>query len=264
MMTRRHAAQWLFILACLWAHWPAGAQVVIPESSVTPQTDAGARARMHTELASLYFQEGVPSVALEEAGIAINVDPSYALAYSVRALVYASLRDFNSADADFRKALSLAPGDPEISNNYGWYLCEQRNRPQEAMAHFLNAIRNPLYGTPDIAYTNAGSCAMKAGDLVSARDYLTTAVRTGRGGALSAQLQLAKLAYQEGNMQEARNRLGEIIQRANTLPPDALWLGVRIEHKLGNRAEETSLVAQLRRLYPNSLEYQEFLKGNYD
>jgi type IV pilus assembly protein PilF len=39
---------------------------------------------------------------------------------------------------------------------------------------------------------------------------------------------------------------------------------VRVEHKLGNDAEEKSLTAQLRRMYPSSMEYQEFLKGRYE
>jgi len=257
--------QGIAVLLCLLGSTNGWAQTIVPQSSLEVQTDARSRSRMHTELASLYFQEGVPAVALEEAGVAISIDASYPLAYSVRALVYASLRDFNSADADFTKALSLAPSDPEISNNYGWYLCQQKEQPQEAMPYFMEAIKNPLYGTPDIAYLNAGSCAMKSGDLVAARDYLVRVLSMGRNeSAPVAQLQLAKLAYTEGNTQEARNRLMEIMQRVNVLPPEALWLGIRIEHRLGNKAEENSLVSQLRRQYPNSPEYQEFLKGTYD
>jgi len=256
--------QGIAVLFCILGLTDGLAQTIVPQSSLDVQTDARSRARMHMELAALYFQEGVPSVALEEAGIAIDIDSSYPLAYSVRALVYASLRDFNSADADFKKALSLAPGDPEIGNNYGWYLCQQKELPQEAMPYFLNALKNPLYSTPDLAYLNAGTCIMKTGNLVAARDYLIKALSMGRDSAPVAQLQLARLAYTEGNTKEARNRLMEIMQRVNVLPPEVLWLGVRIEHRLGNKAEEASLVSQLRRLYPNSPEYQEFLKGNYD
>jgi type IV pilus assembly protein PilF len=132
------------------------------------------------------------------------------------------------------------------------------------MSHFLAAIKNPLYGTPDFAYLNAGVCAMKTGDLATARDYLTKTLLMGRESMPAAQLQLAKLAYTEGNNQEARNRLMEIMKLTHTLSSDALWLAIRIEHRLDNKAEEASLVSQLRRLYPNSPEYQEFLRGNYD
>ncbi len=254
-------------LALLAAGWTlsALAQVVVPESTHTNQvaTDARTRARLHTELGAMYFQDGNMAVALEEAKIAIESDSSYASAYSVRGLVNAALRDFTSAESDFKKAMSLAPGDPDINNNYGWYLCQQ-DRAREYVAYFLNAVKNPLYMTPERAYTNAGTCALKSGDLEGARTYLNHALRLSRDGGAMAHLQLAKVAYKEGSMIEARNRLLEVTKMITRLPPEALWLGVRVEHKLGNKAEEESMLAQLRRLYPTSPEYQEFLKGNYE
>jgi type IV pilus assembly protein PilF len=254
---------WILIVAPVA---PTQAQVVVPESSYNTSsavaTDARTRARLHTELGSAYFQDGNVAVALEEVAIAIKIDPSYASAYSVRALIYATLREFSSADADFKKALGLAPGDPDVNNNYGWYLCQQ-DRARESITYFLNAIKNPLYSTPDMAYANAGTCALKAGDLEGARNYLFQALRMNGDGAPMAQLQLAKLNYLEGNLAEARNRLLDVLQQTQP-SPEALWLGVRIERKLGNRTEEGSLAAQLRRLYPASSEYQEFLKGNYE
>ena len=49
-------------------------------------------------------------------------------------------------------------------------------------------------------------------------------------------------------------------------PPtaDALWLGLRLERKQGNRAAEAGYASQLRGRYPTSAEYQEFLKGNFE
>ena len=49
-------------------------------------------------------------------------------------------------------------------------------------------------------------------------------------------------------------------------PPsvDALWLGLRLERKLGNRVAEGGFASQLRGRYPASPEYQEFLKGNFE
>ena len=44
-------------------------------------------------------------------------------------------------------ALGLAAGDPEINNNYGWFLC-QNGREQLAINYFMAAAKNPLYATP--------------------------------------------------------------------------------------------------------------------
>ena len=45
--------------------------------------------------------------------------------------------------------------------------------------------------------------------------------------------------------------------------PEMLWLFLRIERRLGNRADERSLATQLRRKFPDSAEYQQLLKGSY-
>jgi type IV pilus assembly protein PilF len=250
-----------------WAIMPVSAQLVVPESTHSNETVSSARnqAQIHTELAAMYFQAGSMSVALEETNIAITADPRYASAYGVRALVHTLLREFDRADADFKKALSFAPNDPDINNNYGWFLC-QRDRGRESFPHFLIAIKNPLYVTPERAYINAGSCAIKTGDLEGARAYLLQALQTvkDRESLALAQMQLISLAYKEDNLTEARNRLQEVLQAGVTPPPDALWMGIRVEHKLGHLSEEKSLAAQLKRLYPTSAEYQEYLTGKYE
>lgn len=220
------------------------------------------RARIHTELGAMYFQNGHMSAALDELRIALNADSSYVQAYSVRGLVYARLKEYGKADDDFRRALDIAPGDPEVNNNYGWYLCDT-GKERQSIAYFLQALKNPLYETPDRAYTNAGTCAMKAGDLDGAQNYLLNALRLSRDGALTARLQLAKLFYLRGIYEEARVYLNEVLKMLDQPTAEVLWLGMRIERKLGNRSTEGAYAAQLRSRYPTSLEYQEFLKGNF-
>ena len=86
--------------------------------------DPRTRAKLHTELGSLYFQDGNMAVALDELKIAIAISPVYAPAYNVRGLVRLYLREMTLAEEDFKQALRLAENDPEINNNYGWFLCQ--------------------------------------------------------------------------------------------------------------------------------------------
>ena len=116
-------------------------------SAQTAATDQQARAKVHTELGSLYLLDGRSAIALEEARIALAADSNYAPAYNLLGLTHMGLNEMKQAEDNFRKALSLAPGDPEISNNYGWFLC-QTAREQEAIGYFMAAARNPLYTTP--------------------------------------------------------------------------------------------------------------------
>jgi type IV pilus assembly protein PilF len=74
---------------------------------------------------------------------------------------------------------------------------------------------------------------------------------------------LADVYYRRGNFDAARKHLIEVVGQIDP-GPETLWLLLRTERRLGNRADEQSLTAQLRRRFPDSAEYQELLKGNYE
>jgi len=223
--------------------------------------DVYTRAKLHTELGSMYFQNGNLIVALEELTIAISINPNYAQAYSTRGLVLYYIKELTSAEKDFQRALNLDDRDPEINNNYGWFLC-QTGKEKESIAYFQRAINNPLYQTPETAYLNVGACYIKLGDLVLAEEYVRKNLRFSRDNP-QALFQLARISYLRGNYDAAREHLKNMVRQTD---PDAetLWLSLRVEHRLGDRSAESSLIAQLRRKFPDSPEYQEFLKGNFE
>lgn len=230
--------------------------------------DGRSRAKAHTELAALYFQDGNMAVAMEELQVAIQADPSYAPAYNVRGLVNNYLRETAAAEADFQKALSLTPQDPEVNNNYGWFLCQQPGGTVNAIRHFMTALKNPLYATPDRAYLNAGSCALRGNDLDAAEDYLQKGLRVARDAGPQLRFQLAELHYRRSNLAGAQQLLGELMhppEISGQVPgPELLWLALRIERKLAHTEAAADLAASLRKHHPASREYQEFLKGNFE
>lgn len=233
------------------------------DRSTASNSDPRNRAKIHTELGAAYFQAGNPAVALDHLATALNADSSFHQAYSVRGLVYGSLKEYDKAESDFRNALSIAPNDPEVNNNYGWFLCDS-GKARQSIVYFLNALKSPLYETPEVAYTNAGSCALKSGDLDGAQHYLLQALKLARDGGLTARLQLAKLFYLRGNFEESSAYINDVLKQMASPTAEALWLAIRLERKLGNRQAEGSFAAQLRGRHPTSPEYQEFLKGNFE
>ena len=231
-----------------------------PLGMMRPKDDY-TRAKLHTELGSMYFQDGNSIVALEELSIAISIDSNYAPAYSIRAVVLHQLKEYESAEKDFKKALSLDEKDPEIANNYGWYLC-QRGRANESIPFFERAIRNPLYKTPEIAYLNAGGCYVKTGEFDLAEESVRKSLQFSPGDP-RAVFQLANINYLRGNNDAAKKYLSEVVR---VVDPNAeiLWLMIRVDRRLGDRTAEASHTAQLRRKFPESQEYRELLKGNYE
>ena len=223
--------------------------------------DARTRAKLHTELGALYLQANQLATALEELTIAIDIDPSYAKAYSTRGLAGFQAREIPFADQDFQRALRLDANDPEINNNYGWFLC-QIGREKEAISFFQKAIRNPLYETPDMAYLNAGTCYAKLGDFAAADNYVQHSLRIAPGNP-QALLQLANINYQRGHLELAKQQLAELLRKTEP-SAEALWLGVRIERRLGNRPAEARYGNQLRNRVPLSREAQELLRGNVE
>jgi type IV pilus assembly protein PilF len=221
-----------------------------------PQT----RAKVHTELGALYLLEGRLAVAQEEARIAVQSDPTYAPGYNLMALVHMQLNEPQLAEENFSAALRHAPGDPEVFNNYGWFLC-QAGRGKQAMEYFNAAAKNPLYPTPSKPNTNAGMCAIQLKDYKVAETYLATAMRLDGANTL-ALYWLAEAVFQQGRMQDARQWINQL-EKALELPAEATWLALRIERKLGNREAEARYTARLKRVFPTAPETIKMLQGDY-
>jgi len=220
------------------------------------------RSRIHTELAAGYLELGNLGVALEEAGEALKGNPDYAPAYGVYGLIYMQLRDDEKADASFRRALRIAPDDPDINNNYGFYLCA-RKREKEGIDRLLLAVKNPLYKTPDTAWANAGSCALQLGNTAAAEEYFKSALRV-NPGQTQALFNLANIEFNRGNTIEAKSYMAQLVRRVTNPNAQVLWLGLRIERKLGDRNGEASYGAQLRRSFPDSREALLLQAGRFD
>jgi type IV pilus assembly protein PilF len=227
----------------------------------TPAVDAAntKSARIHTELAGMYFERSQFAVALEELAIALRADPDYAPAYSVRGLVHMALREDDLAEDDFRKSLRIDKSDSDTQNNFGWYLC-QRGREKESIPHFMAAIKDPLYQTPQRAFLNAGLCSRKIGASREAEDYLQRAL-TAQPNMPQALYALADMRFSEGDVSGAKRYLSGLAQNRDTLTAEQLWLAFRIERKTGDRNEAASYALQLRKRFPDAPETQSLMRG---
>lgn len=232
-----------------------------PVSQQAAVGDAAKRAKAHADLGMQYLLDGKPSVALDQARSAIDADPSYSLGYNLLALVQMYLKDNSGAEQNFQKALSLAPGDPEISNNYGWFLCRSGHE-QQSIPYFVAASEAPLYSTPTKPLTNAGICSLSMRDDKAAEGFLTKALRVDPTNA-DAQFLLADICYRDGRLQEAQARL-EDVHRRREPSSQSTWLGLRIARKLGDREAESRYAGEMRRKFKGSYEYQLMAQGQFE
>lgn len=229
-----------------------------PTSSFGQQntTRTHASAKVHTELAAMYYERTQLGVSLEELGKALQAEPNYAPAYNVRGLVNMALHEDKQAEEDFQHSLQLDNSDSFAHNNYGWFLC-QRGKERDSIKYFMAALKNPLYATPEKSYVNAGVCSRKDGNVRDAEEFLQKALLL-KPSMPEALLALADMSFSSGDYAGAKSYFMRFSQthEPSSLTAENLWLAVRIERKQGDKNSEESYALQLRKRFPESREIQ--------
>jgi len=166
-------------------------------------------------------------------------------------VLYQQLDDPVEAENNFKKSLKLAPEDPSALNNYGQFLCKQ-DRQTEAEEHYLAAAGNPFNTTPELAYTNAGSCAHIHKQTGIAIKYFqkSLTVNPEMPVALS---QMAKISFDKGEYFTARDYMDRYLKLTRHTPK-TLWLAIRIERHFDDVDRLASYSLLLRNKYPDTVE----------
>lgn len=254
--------KWIAVAALLLAG--CAAQPMGGESGVANtqlDSESRQRARAFTDLAHAYFVRGQYKVALDELRKAITADNRFGPAYNVYGLIYMELAENKLAEENFRRAIDLDRSDSETRSNYGWFLCTQ-GRHDEGLDQFSTALRNPLYAQPEQAMANAGLCAERKGDLALAEANLIKSLKLQPDNPNTV-IKLAGLYFRQGKLADTQRLLA---RHAELAPPTAesLWLGVRLERKLGDRMQEAAYGLQLRKRFPGSEEERLLRAGQFE
>ena len=198
-----------------------------------------------------YMRQGDYEKALSKFNRAIDADDKYAVAYNMLGVLYQLLEEPEQAEDNFNKALKLEPEDPSALNNYGQFLCKQE-REAEAEEKFLAAAANPFYSTPELAYTNAGSCAYLHKNVERAEQYFQKSLQVNPQMPVALS-QMAEITFDKGQYTTARDYLERYLEVASHTPK-TLWLGIRIERQFNDLDRLASYTLLLRNKYPDTVE----------
>ncbi len=228
-----------------------GLSLALPGAAQDAQDPQAEAARINVRLAMEYMKQGQLMVARQKIEKALQQNSKDVTVQLGAGLLYERLLDTKRAERHFRQALRADASSPEAQNALGAFLCrnEEWERGEDM---FLSAARNPLYRTPEVAYTNAGVCARSAGKLERAERYLRQAITIGAQYP-EAFVQLAGVSHDRGNHLQARAFLQRYLTVAPATP-DVLLLGHQIETALGDRDAATGFGDRLRRDYPQSVQ----------
>lgn len=225
------------------------------------EPEARKRARIRTELASGYFEQGQTAVALDEIKQAVSADPTYAPAYNLRGLTYLRLGEADLARESFRRALSLAPKDADIAHNLAWLLCQQRQYA-EANALFNQVLTNRAYAGRAKSLMAQGVCLARAGDVTQAEGVLARSFEIDPANPVTS-YSLAQLLFKRGELSSAQFYLRRL-NSGSMANAETLWLGIKVEMKLGNQLGARQLGDQLKRRFPQAKELQAYERGAFD
>jgi len=208
----------------------------------------------NADLGIRYLQQGRLQLANDKLIKALEQNPNSARSNHYFAILQQRLEDNEKAGRYFSKAISIKPKDPEIRNNYGSFLCDT-GRPQAAINQFMVAVKDPLYRTPEFAYTNAGICLRKTNNHTQAETYFRLALKK-KASFPSALLEMAKL-YNDRKIYPKAHAFMLRYENVGKSSPEALQLCIVINQKMNDYAKSSRCKSTLLRLFPGSSEAQQ-------
>ena len=184
-----------------------------------------------------------------EARKALKADPRSANAYSLLGMIEEQRGHEPQAGADYAKAVALAPTSGALLNNYGAWLCGS-GQAAASLSLFDRALADSAYPTPAAAMANAGSCALRAGQMERARSNLTQALALDPANPVGLAA-MAESEYRAGRYLEAR----AFSERRLAVAPasvQVLQLASQIEQKLGDTAAAARYVQRIGTEFPQT------------
>ena len=211
---------------------------------------------VNTDLGWGYIEQGDYKTAYEKLEKALDFNPKSSSAHNAFAMLNQILKNNDKATEHYEKATSLDPMNSEAANNYGIFLC-RNNEEAKSEKYFLRAIKNPLYRTPEYAYTNAALCLLRIKQRDKAISYLSKALAA-KSNFPTALVAMARIRFEDQNFKQAKIYLDQyhLVARPSA---KSLWLTIRTELALGSNYDVDELAAQLRKDFPHSDEYQSWL-----
>lgn len=229
--------------------------------TASDEPEARTRARIRLQLAVGYFEQDKTTIALDELKLALAADPTYGDAYNLRGLVYMRLKDLPLAESSFRRALALKPGDADTLHNLGWLMCQQ-DRHAESMQAFGQALADPAYLGRAKTLMTRGLCQMRAGKPAEAEESLLQSFQLDAGNPIT-EYNLALLMFQRGDLQRARFYVRRL-NNSEWANAESLWLGIKIERRLGNQDAVEQLAVPLRKRFAQSREAGLYERGAFN
>lgn len=210
---------------------------------------------INVQLGIGYLQQNNLEVANQKLSRALIQNPKSAVAHNAFAILQERLQEYDKAEKHYRKGAELDITNSQANNNFGAFLCK-RGRQAESEKYFLIALKQPLYKTPEFAYTNAGVCLMQIEQYEKAENYFKKALAA-RSNFSSALINMSDLTYKQKRYSQSLVYLKRY-NLVKNVTARSLSLEAHNHMELDNELEASKKIAVLKEKYPESKEYLEW------
>ncbi len=219
-----------------------------------------ARTDVRIRWAKQHIQLGEYEEAKRPLTQALEISPRSPDVLNLLAFVFQQQGETALAEQYFKEALAADPTFAPGQNNYGIFLMIQK-RYQEACAHLNTAAKNPLYEGRPQALENLAGCYLLSGESALAEATYRQVLRL-NPDSVTANIELASLAYERGDSGEAWSRFSRFSELVNLRRTEhtakSLWLGVQLARDGRDPGMAATYALLLKNLYPDSPEYMRY------
>ena len=135
-------------------------------------------------------------------------------------------------------------------------------RYDEGMKMFAAALADPAYAQVPKTYLEQGNCLLAQGNKALAENSFQKSFELDASNAVTA-YHLAALLF-ERNENVRAQFYARRINNSEQASAESLWLGIKIERRVGNTEAAEQLAAQLRKRFSQSTQAMALERGSFD
>lgn len=183
--------------------------------------------------------------------------PELVQVYTAFAHYYEVVGENKLTEESYQKALSIKSDDADTLNNYGVFLCRQK-QVDKAEKQFLKAIAVPSYILVAKSYENLASCYLQVDNFDKAEHYLEKSIDHSPNNS-STLFQMVRLQYAKGDYNLAKQYQQKFERYTRRFTPESLALSYKLHMKLRQSRVAKNYATMLANMYPQSWEGQQYL-----
>lgn len=152
------------------ALYPVLCALLLFSCATAPSTENIKQAEAHNRMGYSYFSNGQLNEAFTEFQKAIALNPDNKEALVQLGYISTRFNKYDDAISYYKRAITVDPDYSEAKNNLG-VLYLDLEKWDEAITYFQDSLKNPLYRSPEKAYSNMGYAYYRKGEYSIAEKY---------------------------------------------------------------------------------------------